>query len=453
MKIQSPKFKVQSCWRWMAALAVIFVISADALAETILLKDAIVHTVSGKTLSPGWVLIQDGKIQGVIDASGPVDFKYPTSTVVVDLKNLHLYPGLIALNTALGLSEISGVRSTRDTTEVGDYVPDVQSWIAVNPDSELIPVARANGITHIQPAPQGGIVAGQSGLVVLDGWTMEQMAYKKPVALHLYWPSMELDTTSKDKFKDKSKWKSPEDQAKERQNKLKQLEDFFDEARAYAQARQVAGKNGAAEPALNPSWEAMLPFVRGELPIMIHAGEVRQIKAAVKWAESNKYKMILAGASDAWSVAELLATKKIPVVYEDTFAQPARDFESYDVHYKAPELLRKAGVTFAFGMGSTTFDAALIKNLPYSAAQAVGFGLPREDALKALTLVPAQMLGVADRLGSIEPGKDATLFASDGEILDIRASVKRMWIAGKEINLDTRHTRLYQKYKNRPQGN
>ncbi len=423
--------------------------AATVRSETFLLTEATIHTVSGATISRGDVLIQDRKIKGVFDASQPTRAIYPNDTTKIDLKGQHLYPGIIALNTSLGLIEIGAVRATRDTTEVGEgYTPDVQSWTAINPDSELIPVARGNGVTHAQPVPQGNVVAGQSGLVALDGWTSEQMTIKKPVALHLYWPQMELDTRSKEEFQDKSKWKSLEDQAKERQKKLKAFDDYFQEARAYEKARSAAGKNGVADPELNPSWEAMRPFVRGELPLMIHADEIRQIKTAVFWAETNRYKMILAGGRDAWKVADLLATNKIPVVYDYVFGLPPRDTDAYDIQFKAPEILRKAGVTVAFSVGPG--DASLLKNIPYDAAQSVAFGLPESEALKGMTLYPAQLAGVADHLGSIEAGKEATFFVADGDILDIRTNVKRMWIAGKEISLENRHTRLYEKYRNRP---
>ena len=253
-----------------------------ALAEKFILKDATIHTVSGETLSPGEVSIDGATILEVgakVKSSG---------AKIISLKGLHLYPGLIALDTAVGLSEISGVRSTRDNSEVGDYTPEVQSWIAVNPDSELIPVARANGVTHIEPAPQGGIVAGQSALVALTGWTSEQMAIKQPAGLHVYWPNMELDTRPKDKFKDKSKWKSPEEQAKERQIKVRLLEDFFDEARAYATAFSASKTKSTPAPERNPSWESMLPFLAGEAPIMVHADDLRQIKAALTgWNHTN----------------------------------------------------------------------------------------------------------------------------------------------------------------------
>jgi imidazolonepropionase-like amidohydrolase len=419
-------------------------------ADSILLTGAIVHTVSGETFSPGQVLIKDGKITGVgktVESSG---------ASVVDLKGQHLYPGLIAASSSLGLVEVNAVRATRDMTEVGEYTPDVQSWVAVNPDSELIPVARANGVAYALPIPTGGIVTGQSGLVALDGWTSEQMAVRYPIALHLFWPDMDLNLVPKEQFRDKSKWKSFEDQAKERTAKVKALDDFFEEARAYAKQRGAADKTGSADDVV-PAWEAMLPFVRGDKPVMIHADGSREIKAAVNWAGLHGYKMILAGGKDAWMLADLLALKKIPVIYERIYNQgsdlastPGRDTAAYDVYFKAPGVLHKAGVKVVFSEGLGGDAAAKVRNLPYSAAQAVAFGLPEEQALKGITLYPAEILGVADQLGSIETGKTATLFAADGNILDIRSNVKRLWIAGKEVSLETRHTRLYQKYQSRP---
>jgi imidazolonepropionase-like amidohydrolase len=418
-------------------------------AQSVLLSGATVHTVSGETFSPGQVLIENGKIAAV-GATVP-----SRGAQTIDLKGQHLYPGIIAMDTLLGLTEIGAVRATQDSTEVGEFTPDVESWIAVNPDSELIPVTRANGIAYFEPVPEGGLVSGQSGLVASDGWTSEQRAIKKPIGLHLFWPRMNLDASTRERGGRRGgggKAKSMEEQAADRRAKLRSTQDFFEEAKAYAKAKDASGKSSVSAPEMIPAWEAMMPYVRGELPIMVHADETRQIKAAVDWAETNHYKMILVGGRDAWMNAELLGTKKIPVVYADTFTLPAHDTESYDVHFKAPEVLRKAGVQVVFGNGLTTMDAALTKNLPYSAAQAVAFGMPEAEALKGITLYPAQLSGVADRLGSIETGKEATLFVADGDILDIRAHVKRMWVAGKEVSLENRHTRFYEKYKNRPRG-
>lgn len=422
------------------------VTSPDAHADSLYLHNAIVHTVSGSTITNGGVLIRDGKIDLVTDGKSSDSINADKS---IDLKGQHVYPGLIGLDSAVGLTEIESIRATIDTTEAGEFTPDVQSWIAVNPDSELIPVTRANGITHIEPAPQGGVVAGMSGVMALDGWTAEQMAIKHPVALHVYWPTMELNTLPKEKWRDKTKFKSLEEQGRERQEKLKSLDDFFQEARAYARQRDAIAK-GASDPGINPPWEAMLPVARGDVPLMVHANDLRQIKAAARWAQTNDYKITIVGGRDARLAADLLAARKIPVIYEVTFDQPHHDFDSYDVNFRAPEVLHKAGVKVAFSMGATSFDAPLAKNLPYLAAQSVAFGLPEDEALKGITLYPAQILGLEKRLGSIETGKEASLFVCDGDILDLRANVTHVWIAGKEVSLETRHTRLYQKYKNRP---
>lgn len=439
-------------WSFSGAWSLVFgalflVVTIDqGLAQNLLLSGATVHTVSGETFSPGQVLIQNGKI-AVVGATVPSG-----GAQTIDLKGQHLYPGIIAMDTLLGLTEIGAVRATQDSTEAGEFTPDVESWIAVNPDSELIPVTRANGIAYFEPVPEGGLVSGQSGLVATEGWTSERRALKKPIALHLFWPNMELDASVRERGRGRGKAKSVEEQATERRAKLRAAQDFFEEAKAYAKAKDAAAKGSASAPEKIPAWEAMLPYVRGELPIMVHADESRQIKAAVAWAETNHLKMILTGGRDAWMTAELLASKKIPVIYSHTFTLPSHDTESYDVHFKAPELLRKAGVQVVFGNGLSTMDAALTKNLPYAAAQAVAFGMPESEALKGIMLYPAQLAGVADQLGSIETGKEGTVFAADADILDIRAHVTRMWLAGKEVNLGNRHTRFYEKYKNRPRA-
>ncbi len=289
-------------------------------------------------------------------------------------------------------------------------------------------MARANGVAYFEPAPQGGLVAGQSGLVALDGWTAEQMVFQKPIALHLYWPDAVLDTTSKDRARNKEKWKSLEEQDKERREKLKALDEFIQDARAYARARAAAKEPAGF--ATVPAWEAMLPVVRGEIPITIHADEARQIRAAVKWAATNQFKIILAEARDAWKVADLLASHHVPVIYNHMYTQPPTDTDSYDVQFAAPGVLTKAGVKVVMGLSS--YRGSLVKNLPYEAAQGVAFGWAADEAVKAITLYPAQLAGVADQLGSIETGKVASI------------------IACKEVSLENRHTRLYEKYQSRP---
>ncbi len=413
---------------------------------TVLLRNATIHTVSGPTLTNAELFVDGGVIKGI--GTGLKEKAEQT----IDLGGKHVFPGLIAAATSAGLVEIDMIRATRDLSEVGEYTPDVRSWMAVNPDSELLPVARANGITHIVPVPSGGVVAGQSGLVALTGWTVEEMTVKAPVALHVFWPSMSLDTTPKEQLRDKSKFKSLEDQAKERTEKIKALDDFFSEAEAYAKSRKEE------EPV--PAWEAMLPFVKGQIPLMIYADDYREIKAAVEWADQRKYKMILAGAKDAWMLADLLAKHQVPVLFERIYnvsgplgATPARDVDAYDVYFRAPEVLHKAGVKVAIGMGLGGQVASELRSLPYYAAQAVAFGLPEEEGLKAITLYPAEMLGVSDRFGSLESGKEATFVIADGSILDNRTHVSEVWIRGEKTSMETRHTRLYEKYRNRPKKN
>lgn len=442
--LPTHRFSHARCSVWLVWALCGFV-AGTLRAETLLLTGATVHTVSGETLAPGFVLIEGRVIKAVGRGHGAGVSARDARRV--DLTGLHLYPGMIALNTTLGLTEIGAVRATHDHTEVGEgYNPEVRSWLAVNPDSELLPVARANGISHFEPVPRGGVVSGLSGLLALDGWTSEQMRVKAPVALHVFWPATQLDTTPRERAPDPKKWKSLEEQDRDRREKLRALNEFFAEARAYAKARGAAA--GATAFPKTPAWEAMLPVLRGEIPVVVHADEVRQIRAAIAWARTNELRLILAEARDAWRVADLLASNRVPVIYNHVFTQPQRDTDAYDAQFRAPELLRRAGVTVAFAL--TGWRDSLVKNLPYEAAQAVAFGYPAEEALKGLTLYPAQLAGVGERLGSIERGKEATLFACDGDILDIRANVKRMWIGGREVSLESRHTRFYEKYRQRP---
>jgi len=415
-------------------------------APALWFTNGVIHTASHGTITNGVVLVESNRIAGVFDpARGGRPPLPPADATVINLNGAQLYPGLIDLDSALGLTEVEAVRATDDLSEVGDFTPDVKSWVAVNPDSELLPVARANGIAYFEPVPLGNLVAGQSGLLAMDGWTWEQMLVKSPVGLHIFWPDLSLDTTPKERLPATATVKSLGDQDKERRKKLAAIQSFFDDARAYARVRSSHQPGETI-----PAWEAMLPVLRGEVPVVIHAGDLRQITSAVSWAATNHLRMVLDGGLDAWRVPGLLASNNIPVVYEQEFTQPTRDFEPLDVHYTTPEVLRRAGVTVIFSTGGSAFEAAMARNLPYHAAQAIAYGYPEEEALKGLTLYPAEILGLTERLGVIEPGRDATLFICDGSIFDIRTNVQRMWIAGHEISLQSRHTRLYDKYRNRP---
>ncbi|MBT5925914.1 MAG: amidohydrolase family protein [Verrucomicrobia bacterium] len=414
-------------------------VSVEALAESILLKNGMIHTITHGVINRGEIMIQNDKITLVANSiDTPAD-------QVIDLEGKHVYPGMIAMTTTLGLLEINAVRSTLDTTEVGQWTPEILSWRAVNPDSELIPVARANGITHAQPIPLGGTVSGQSGVIQLDGWTTEDLMVRPSVGLHVFWPSMKLNHSPKALSSNPSKWKAPMEQAKQRKQRIKEITEFFESAKAYVHHRE------ADDSTVNiPNWESTLSWVKGEIPLFIHANEKRQIESALKWATEQNYQIVIVGGRDAWMVAELLAEQEIPVIYEHTFTLPQQDVAPYDVQFSAPSVLTNAGVKVIFSEGSNRFAASAVRNLPNSAAQAVAFGLEKELALKGLTLYPAQLLGLDHKLGSIETGKEASLIVLNGELLDIRSQVTHMWIKGKPTSLTSRHTKLYEKYRSRP---
>ena len=416
--------------------------STSAIAESILLKNASIHTITLGDLERGDVLIENSKISLVANSiDTPAD-------QVIDLKGKHIYPGMIAMTTTLGLLEINAVRSTLDTTEVGQWTPEILSWRAINPDSELIPVARANGITHAQPIPLGGTVSGQSGVIQLDGWTIEDLMVRPSVGLHLFWPSMSLNHSPKALSNNPSNWKAPGEQAKKRKKQILEITEFFESAKAYVGRREA----DTTAPAV-PNWESTRAWVKGDIPLFIHANERRQIESAVEWSVEQKYSMVLVGGQEAWMLADLLARHKIPVIYEHTFTLPQQDVASYDVQFTAPKVLSNAGVKVIFSEGSNRFAASAVRNLPNSAAQAVAFGLEKNSALRGLTIYPAQLLGLDDKLGSIETGKEASLIALNGELLDTRAQVTHMWIQGKPVSLSSRHTKLYDKYRSRPRKN
>jgi imidazolonepropionase-like amidohydrolase len=412
----------------------------NRMPDRFLLKGATVHTVSGESIENGEVLVVNGRIAAVGKSISTKVIE------VIDLQGKHLYPGIISAASTLGLLEIAAVRATRDTSEVGSYTPEVASWPAVNPDSELIPIARAGGIAYVLPVPNGGVVRGQSGLIQLAGWGIEEMTVKGPVALHVTWPSMRLKLAPKHRLSKPKDWKSPADQDKNRVKKVKELKNFFDDARAYLKARQAGGSGWETVPA----WESMIPYVKGQKPVMVHADDIRQIKAAVEWAKKDALKLILCGARDAWLVPNLLATNNVSVIYEHVLAQPARDTDDYDIGFRAPGILLSAGVTVAVTIGTGRFGASIARDHSHAAAFAAAHGMSVQDAIRCITLNPATILGLGDQLGSIEKGKIASLIVVNGPLLDIRTNVERMWIQGNEVSLKSRHTRLYEKYQKRP---
>jgi len=405
-------------------------IPAPPQARAIALIGGTVHPVSGPAMENATVVFENGKVSAI-----GLHAAIPDNAERIDISGRHLYPSLIDAATTLGLVEIGAVRATRDYSETGQINPNVRAEVAINPDSEILPVTRANGIALALSVPRGGLISGTSALIMLDGWTWEQMTLRAPVGLHVNWPSM----TPR-----RGWWitKSEEEQRKQMKQNLKKLEEAFAEARAYKAAKDAEARQGAIYHDTDSRWEAMRPVFDKSLPVFVAADEVKQIQAAVHWAETENLRLVIVGGHDAWRVTDLLKEHNVPVVYGRVHALPRRRWEAYDTPFTTPKKLYDAGVKFCIA----SFDNSNVRNLPYQAATAAAYGLPKAEALKAITLYPAEILGVADRVGSIEVGKDATLIVTDGDPLEIRTQVEHVFIQGRHIDLGNKHTALYHEY-------
>jgi imidazolonepropionase-like amidohydrolase len=399
---------------------------------------ATVHTISGPTIDNATVSFRAGRIVEVGRGLAPLP-----GAEIVEARGRHVYPGLIDANSAVGLTEISSVSGSVDLAEVGEVNPNVQAATAIHPDSELIGVTRANGLTHTLTVPSGGLISGSSALIRLDGWTAEDLRAASPVALHIRWPSFRVRRSSEG-----GPAPTPEEQERERKERIDRIRRAFDEAQAYGRAREVEGPlRRDADPAL----EALLPALDGRLPVVIHAEEVPQVESALAWAEEAGVRLVIAGAGDLWRVAERLAARRVPVIVTSVLALPAREDEPYDTAYTLPAKLHAAGVRFCIATSGTTFAAPMTRTLPYHAAMAAAFGLERQEALRAVTLHAAGILGLDHALGSIEAGKSASLIVTDGDPLEIRTRIERAYIDGRPVDLGAnRHDRLYERYRARP---
>jgi len=424
----------------LATLTLLFSSLGGILAGQTVYRAKKIQATPTQVFQPGEILVENGKIRAIGKS-----VKAPNGAKIIEWKDLEIYPGLISPGSSLGLTEISALRPTRDEREVGTHTPDVEAWVAVNPDSELIPVARANGITHAVVAPMGGTISGVSGLIALDGWGVEEMTISKKVALHLWWPGHGISIPQPNSTGD-SKPKSIKEQEKNRDRQIREIDEFFNQAEAYWQTK-MSKAEGFRE---IPAWEAMLPVIEGKIPVMIHADEVRQIRAVIEWAAKRNFRIIISGGRDAWKLADLLAEKKVPVIYNHVFTAPVHRNLPHDLQFRAPGILAEAGVPLSIGLRLGGWSAAHQRNLPYHAAHAVAHGLSRSRALASITIEPARIAGVANRQGTLEVDKDATFIATSGDLLDIRTSVKHMILTGQEVDLESRHTRLYQRYDKRP---
>jgi imidazolonepropionase-like amidohydrolase len=432
----------------MAALLAGALCALPGAAQVLVIRGGTVHIPRGELA--GAVLVRDGVIAEVGS-----QVTEPAGAAVVDATGLHVYPGLFDAWSRIGLTEIDSVGATVDLAELGDYNPHLLAATAIHPASEVIPVTRASGITHalVAPGSPGGgggpfgggdapaMVPGQAAVVHLDGWTVEEMAIEGRAALVLAWPA--LQTRSFD-FATFSQRERPfAEVEKEYKERIDGLRDWLDAARHYAQAVE---KGDASRFDRNWELEALVPYVRGDRPVIAVANSARQIRDAVALAGEQGLKLVLASGDEAWREKALLAEKGVPVILGPTQRLPGEDDEGYDQPFAAPAELVAAGVKIAFG----SFDAARSRRLPTYAAIAAGYGLPREEALAAVTRNAAEMLGLGEKLGTIEPGKLANLIVTDGDPLELRTEVKHVVIEGREVSTDNKHRRSWELWKSRP---
>ncbi|HWO00550.1 MAG TPA: amidohydrolase family protein [Blastocatellia bacterium] len=421
------------------ASAGVGIVSAQGPSDTYAIKDARIVTVTGPVIENGTVVVANGKIAAV-GASASI----PAGAKIIDAKGLSVYPGMMDSDTEMGLTEIGAVSGSVDTNEIGDNNANIHVDVAIHPDSSHIAVTRVNGVTTVLTAPRGGLIAGQSAILDLDGWTPREMVLKSPVAMHINWPGA---GGRGGEFANFGQQRSITEVRREQDKQIENLKKILRDAVTYADAKDARAKDPSLpKQNVDLKLDALIPVVRGQMPVVINADLERDIKNVIAFADEMKLKAIISGGVEAYKVADQLKAKGIAVIVGPVLRLPAKEDDGYDAAFANAGLLSKAGVKIAF----QTNDSAYSRNLPYQAGMAAAFGLPKEEALKAVTIYPAEIFGVADRVGSIEKGKIANLIITDGDPLEIRTQIKHVFINGRDIPLTSRHTELYEKYKARP---
>ncbi len=404
---------------------------------TYAIRDAMVHS-PGKPAFKGTVVVDalSGKVTKVAKTGTKLDLA--AGTHVVDGTGLHVYPGMIDSATVLGLVEIESARETNDSREGGDFQPDLRASVGINPDSELIPVTRANGITTVVTRPSGSLMPGQGSLINLAGWVPAEMVVIDALSLHIEY-SGEPGRRGFNPFGAEDEAESPAAKFR-REGKLTRMKELFETARRYD-----ASKKAGLAIVANPRLEALVPYVRGEKPVVFTADRKTDILAALKLADDLKVKPIISGGTESWKVAAELKKRDVPVILGPIMALPREIGEKYDSAYTAAAKLHEAGVRFCIrSAGSSN-----ARNLPYEAAMAVAYGLPPEEGLKAVTLYPAQILGVDTMFGTIEEGKKANLVIANGDILQASTQVLSVFIEGRPFEPVNKQTKLFDKYLKR----
>lgn len=396
----------------------------------ILLTNATVHVGNGEKILNASVLFDNGLILAVGS-----DVTAPDNATVIDCSGKMVYPGFITPESSIGLVEIGAVRATRDNAETGPINPNVRAETAYNPDSEIIPTVRSNGVLIANVAPESGLLSGQSSLMRLDGWNREDIAISPRSGMILNWPSMLIINA----------WwmeKTPEEQKKKTAEDIANIHQYFQEAYTYARGAEV----GLDTTKKDIRYEAMRSIFDGSLPLIIHASSQLQIESALDLTDQYPIKVIISGGTEAIEVAKRLKKNKVPVILQQVHSLPAREEDPYDQSYTLPARMMQAGIHFCLSADGFWRQ----RDLPFQAGTAMAFGLSEADAVRSISLSAAEIFGVDNRYGSLEKGKSATLFISAGDALDSKGNVlERAWIDGREVDLDNRHKRLSNKYRER----
>jgi imidazolonepropionase-like amidohydrolase len=407
---------------------------------TYAIRNARIVTLAGPDIENGTVVIRDGKIEAV-----GATVVVPAGAQTIDARGLTVYPGMMDAGTSLGLVEVGqGANGTVDTAETGDLNPNAKAIIAVNQHSAHIAVTRVDGITHAVTMPSGGLISGQAAVINLVGTTPLEMAVVPYAALVINYPRLggrQGDFGPPQATQDISAALT----AAERQ--LEQIRKLLRDAESYGRAQDAYAKDSSLpRPDKNIVLESLVPYIRGERPVILEANREAEIRGAIKFADEMKLKPIIIGGADAWKITGLLKEKNVPVILTGVLTLPLREDDAYDALYENAAKLQQAGVRFCISTGN---DGPEVRNLPYNAGMAAAFGLPKEEALKSVTLYPAQIMNVADRLGTIEKGKIANLVVTDGDLLEARTHVRHLFIDGRHVPLTSRHTELNDAFKSR----
>lgn len=407
----------------------------------ILLQNAVVHTVSGGVVLGGSLWFEGGKIRGVLTAGEQPSPPLGADAVVIDLKGKHVYPGLISAHSTLGLVELGMVRQTVDLSELGELTPEATAAIAFNPDSAAVPVARGNGVLVTTTFPGGGLLPGRASVMQLDGWTNADMTLRAEAGPVVAWPQQRGNGGFGGFRRGRRGAAAAEDGNDATAKARARIDDAFVAAREWLDAHAA----DAGQPT-DIRLAALTLALRGEVPVFVLADELEQIESAVLWAARRHLRAVVVGGRDAVQCAALLREHDVPVVVDGVHELPRREDSAYDEPFTLPARLAAAGVNFCIATGQ---DFSFERNLPYHAATAAAFGLGADRALRAITLDAAKILGVGDRLGSLEVGKDATLLVTDGDPLELTTKIDLAFVAGRQVDLRSKQTELAKKYRER----